>query len=109
LEGIHQAADGIFETDGGASNHDLQMSGAFRKGGTTSSHACFNVFNFEYHFFLRECLAGASFSLAEIENGKPGISLAMLSDLVVFFHQALRGNREIAGSKSSHLVMIQAP
>jgi hypothetical protein len=100
LEGIHQAADGIFETDGGASNHDLQMSGAFRKGGTTSSHACVNVFNFEYqieyHFFLRECLAGASFSLAEIENGKPGISLAMLSDLVV------------AGSKSSHL-MIQAP
>ena len=59
--------------------------------------------------FSWECLAGASFSLAEIENGKPGISLAMLSDLVVFFHQALRGNREIAGSKSSHLVMIQAP
>ena len=82
---------------------------SFPKRGTTSSHACFNVFNFEYHFFLRECLAGASFSLAEIENGKPGISLAMPSDLFVFFHQALRGNREIAGSKSSHLAMIQAP
>ena len=49
--------------------------------------------DFEYHFFLRECLAGASFSLAAIENGKPGISLAILSDLPVFFHP-LRGDRK---------------
>ena len=50
--------------------------------------------DYEHYFFLRECLAGAPFSLAEIENGKPGISLAMPSDLFVFFHQALRGNRK---------------